>query len=229
IKREEAWRIMAQQVGHEFNNPLTTMKLNLQQFQRIYNDNPQSANERLMSTTTLLLEEIETLEKISSNFRDFAKMPPPSNEILQLNALVQSTFDFFKQSGEVEMSMQMSDEKLFVFADKDQLKRVLTNLIKNAVQAIPNYRNGVVKVSLYQDDFHAVIKITDNGIGIPFDKKDKIFEPHFTTKNTGTGIGLYMCKSMIELANGRIYFESEPDKFTNFYVSLPLINSTESL
>ena len=122
----------------------------------------------------------------------------------------------------IEIELDLPNEDLSIFADTDQITRVLNNLIKNAIQAIPDDQQGRISVGLHKSENSAVIVVSDNGIGIPDDRKDNIFSPYFTTKTSGSGIGLTMSKGIVESAKGKIYFKSEEGSGTHFYVELPL-------
>ena len=143
-----------------------------------------------------------------------------------LNELVESVYTLFSEEENIKIHLDITEEALIIFADREQMTRVLNNLIKNAIQAIPSDRPGRVQISLYKTAFYAVVKVSDNGVGIPEDRKDKIFTPYFTTKSSGSGIGLNMSKNIVESAKGQIYFESKEGIGTDFFVEIPL--STES-
>ena len=223
-EREVAWREMAKQVAHEIKNPLTPMKLSIQYMMHAYHQNPDNVQPLLERVSSTLIEQIEHLSQIASEFSSFAKMPNPENQKIQLNQLVGNVFDLFKESNEVLLTLDMLEEPVYIFADKNQLISVLNNLIKNAIQAIPEERTGLVSMYLSAEDDTAVIRVQDNGTGIPEEMKEKVFVPNFTTKNSGTGLGLAICKNIIEIAGGRIYFETEVGVGTTFFVRLPILN-----
>ena len=117
----------------------------------------------------------------------------------------------------------MCQEECTVFADKDQIIRVLNNVMKNAIQSIPDERDGSIQIQLIKESNMAKIAVKDNGIGIPENQFDEIFIPNFTTKSSGTGIGLAMSKNIVEMAKGTIYFDSKVDSGTTFYIELPIL------
>ncbi|MFK7946571.1 MAG: ATP-binding protein [Saprospiraceae bacterium] len=225
-EREGAWREMAKQVAHEIKNPLTPMKLQIQFLQRAYKSRPEDVGPLLKRTAYTLIEQIDGLTRIASDFSNFAKMPTANNEYLVLNNIVKSVFQLFSKEENIKLSLTLPREDCLIYADKDQTVRVLNNIIKNAIQAITfavDYdREGAVDILLQRIDDIALVSIKDNGTGISDDKKNKVFVPNFTTKNSGTGLGLAMSKNIVEAANGRIYFETKVNVGTTFYVELPI-------
>ena len=223
-EKEAAWREMAKQVAHEIKNPLTPMKLSIQYLLHAYRSNPENIAPLLKRVSGTLIEQIDNLAAIASEFSNFAKMPRAENQKLIVNDLVSSVFGLFKEGEELmDLELSLPQEQIFVFADKNHLISVLNNLIKNATQAIPDHRRGLIEVSLMELNDRAVIKVKDNGTGIPEDTRSKVFVPNFTTKNSGTGLGLAISKNIIESVDGKIYFETEIDKGTEFFVELPIV------
>ena len=226
-EREGAWREMAKQVAHEIKNPLTPMKLSIQYLQHAYQANPDDIEPLLKRVAATLIEQIDNLAAIASEFSNFAKMPRADNQKIELNYLVSSVFDLFRETENSDLSLELPDKLLCIYADRNHLMRVLNNLIKNATQAIPDDRRGKITVMLYTQDEIAIIEVKDNGTGIPQDKWDKVFVPNITTKNSGTGLGLAISKNIIESVDGRIYFETDLGIGTNFYVELPIVEIKE--
>lgn len=223
-EREGAWREMAQQVAHEIKNPLTPMKLNIQYLQQALNNNYPNVNELAKKVSESLIEQINNLSYIASEFSDFAKMPEARPEKFDLNELLRRTADLYKNQSEVTVSFKPFSTALQVYTDKSQLLRVFNNLLENAVQAIPVEREGRVEVSLSKEGDDALIAFADNGTGIEPEAVGRIFQPYFTTKTSGTGLGLAMTKKIIEFWKGTIRFETTPGKGTTFYITLPLAN-----
>lgn len=219
-QRESAWREMAKQIAHEIKNPLTPMKLNIQLLERVVNSDPERAQRMVDRVCKTLIEQIDSLAHIASEFSTFAKMPVANKEYLDVNALVRNAYNLFKEE-DVQLTLDMTDEPCVVYADKTQIMRVLNNLLKNAIQAIPDDKEGQVAVKLANIQQTVIIKVSDNGCGIPKEQAEDIFVPNFTTKSSGTGIGLAMSKTIVEMAKGQIYFVSEVDRGTDFYVELP--------
>ncbi|GDX51172.1 hypothetical protein LBMAG27_02190 [Bacteroidota bacterium] len=225
-ERESAWREMAQQVAHEIKNPLTPMKLSIQHLQRAYDNNDPRAPELAARVSKTLIEQIENLSKIATEFSSFAKMPQPENEKMHLLEVVYHSANLYKQNEEVNVTVQ-TEGKIndLVFGDKNQLLRVFNNLILNSIQAIPEDRNGEVLVKAINHENNIIVSVSDNGIGISEEKAKKVFVPNFTTKSSGMGLGLAITQNIIELAGGTIRFESVENSGTTFYVTLPVLNA----
>ncbi len=221
-EREMAWREMAKQVAHEIKNPLTPMKLRIQHFQRSFDPNADDADERISQFSDSLIEQIEALTNIANAFSNFAKMPKSQFERVDLVRIIRSVVDTFSAEENIRIVTELANEQTFVNADKELMLRVFNNLIKNAIQAIPKERAGLIRIILPHDNKFVSIQVQDNGSGISSDMKDKIFVPNFTTKSTGTGLGLAMVKQIIESHEGQITFESEPGN-TVFTIHLPKI------
>lgn len=227
-ERESAWREMAQQVAHEIKNPLTPMKLNVQYLQQAI-DKKQIDIEQLTKKVALsLVEQIDNLTNIASAFSDFAKMPPATPEIIPINQLLHNNFALYKHSNHASLQLHLTEEPILVYLDKDQLLRVLNNLIKNAFESIDHEVTPQVSLSLKLEDAAALITIQDNGVGISEAVQQKIFSPYFTTKSSGTGLGLAMTKKIVEFWNGRIWFETSSTTGTRFFITLPIYKSPSS-
>jgi signal transduction histidine kinase len=219
-ERESAWREMAKQVAHEIKNPLTPMKLSIQHLERSIADNPADLPERIKRTAKTLVEQIDTLTNIANEFSSFAKMPKANEQQLNLVEILETVIDLYREEQvEIVFNNQLEKEALLV-ADKDQLNRMFSNLIKNALQAIPENQLGRIDVSAICKKNYYTITITDNGSGIPVALQEKIFTPNFTTKTTGMGLGLAMVKNMVENLNGTIDFITS-DKGTSFKIEIP--------
>ena len=222
-ERESAWQEMARQVAHEINNPLTPMKLSIQYLQRIKEQNTENFDDYFLRVSKTLVEQIDALSLIASSFSDFAKMPMVNNELIDLEDKLKEVILLFENINNVEVSFNvLSEGAIRVVADKDQLGRAIINLVKNGIQAIPWDRKGILKVQLYREGKWACISITDNGVGIPVELHDKLFEPSFTTKSSGMGLGLAIAKKIIENSKGEIWFQSLRDIETTFYIKIPL-------
>ena len=220
-ERENAWKEMARQVAHEIKNPLTPMRLTIQSFERRFDPEDPNIKSKLGEYSDTLIQQIDTMSTIASAFSDFAKMPQRKDEILDLNNVVDSVIDIFPEQG---VAFSPSDHNIKINFDKVQLVRVVTNLVKNALQAIPSSRNPKILISTEIKEGKAVIKVEDNGAGIDADNKRRIFEPNFTTKSSGMGLGLAMVKRIIETYEGAINFESKKDVGTTFIVEIPVSN-----
>ncbi|MEP7263233.1 MAG: ATP-binding protein [Bacteroidota bacterium] len=220
-ERESAWREMAKQVAHEIKNPLTPMKLSVQHLQRAWRDgrNEPEMVDRIAET---LVEQIDTLSSIASAFSDFAKMPKAINQALDLNSILENVVHLYAENDNADVVYEKNPVLRYsVFGDKDQLIRIFSNLIKNAIQAIPDDKVGLVRVTVEAFVDHFVVAIADNGTGIPADQHHKIFVPNFTTKTAGTGLGLAMVKNLLEGMNGEVWFETREHSGTTFFVRIP--------
>ena len=221
-ERESAWREMAKQVAHEIKNPLTPMKLSVQHLKRIWKDDAPDGDQKMERLTQTIIEQIDTLSSIATEFSNFAKMPKANLERVDVQQTLLNIIDLFNDSNDIEILFHnQTIENRIVLADKEQLLRVFNNIMKNAIQSIPKERKGIIEIDLKLENDSYTISIKDNGGGIASDVLDKIFVPNFTTKTGGMGLGLAMVKSIVEEFNGKIWFETKSDEGTIFYVSLP--------
>jgi len=220
-EREGAWKEMARQVAHEIKNPLTPMKLNIQHLQRAWADKNERLEDTFKRVTTVLIEQIDSLSKLATEFSSFAQMPTDNAEEVDLTQVLLNTITLFEKSENISFQYSDSWPSYLVMADKEQLGRVFNNIIKNAVQAIPKDRDGLIQVMLSEMDGKVEVSITDNGKGIPKEIQPKIFVPNFSTKNSGMGLGLAITKKMVLAANGSISFTTQQDKGTTFSVVYP--------
>lgn len=218
-ERENAWREMAKQVAHEIKNPLTPMRLTVQSFQRKFNAEDPKIEEKLSEYSHTLIEQIDTMSTIASAFSNFAKMPAHKDEILNISEVVKVALEIF--TGE-NITFTEPSEVLNVNFDRTQLIRVITNLIKNSLQAISSERVTAIIVEISKQEDFAILKVLDNGSGIKIEDQLRIFEPNFTTKSSGMGLGLAMVKSIIETYNGTIDFTSQINEGTQFNIKIPL-------
>lgn len=220
-ERESAWREMAKQVAHEIKNPLTPMKLSVQQLQRAYTEQKPNWDKNIERVTQILIEQIDTLSDIASEFSSFAKMPKPENKLVKVASLLENVAELYKESEGVKLTFKsQAEENTYIFADENQVQRAFNNLVQNAIQAIPDDREGEININLEVENGYVLIRIEDNGIGIDESVKDKIFVPNFTTKTGGMGLGLAMVRNIIESAAGEIWFETEIGEGTTFFIRL---------
>ncbi|HMB63903.1 MAG TPA: HAMP domain-containing sensor histidine kinase [Eudoraea sp.] len=219
-EREQAWREMAKQVAHEIKNPLTPMRLSVQSFERKFNAKDPNVQTKVKEYSKTLIQQIDTMSSIASAFSSFAEMPAQQNETLNVVKIVKLALDIFNES----YIHFISDEKeIIAKLDRTQLIRVVTNLVKNAIQAVPEVVSPRILVSVASEGDFVKIAVADNGIGIADEFKDKVFEPKFTTKSSGMGLGLGMVKNIVETYKGSIVFTSQPGKGTVFTVRLPKV------
>jgi signal transduction histidine kinase len=222
-EREEAWREMAKQVAHEIKNPLTPMRLTVQSFQRKFDPNDVDVRQKMKDYSETLIQQIDTMSAVASAFSNFASMPAQQNETLNVVQVVELAMDIFNEEYIV---FESESPEIISKIDRTQLIRIITNLVKNAIQAIPeNQDEKSILVTVKKESNNVLITVADNGIGIQSQDIHRIFEPKFTTKSSGMGLGLGIIKNIIENYKGTITFESEFGKGTTFTVSLPIINS----
>jgi len=217
-EREQAWREMAKQVAHEIKNPLTPMRLTVQSFQRKFDPEDPNVRHKVEEYSNTLIHQIDTMSAIASAFSNFAKMPAQQNEILNVPKIVKLALDIFNENYIVFHSEK---EEILAKFDRTQLIRVVTNLVKNATQALIYEENPKILVEVLEDEEMVIIKVSDNGVGVAQEDKEKVFEPKFTTKSSGMGLGLAMVKNIVETYQGDISFISEKDKGTIFTVKFP--------
>lgn len=218
-EKESAWKEMAQQVAHEIKNPLTPMKLKIQHLQRVMS-NDTGTVESLQS----LLQQVDTLNDIATSFSSFAKMPIAIIEKVDLNTIIKDTVELYKDNSEVTIELNIPDDEVFVNTDNKMMGRIFTNLILNGIQSVPESRNAYVHIKMYvSHQNEAILAISDNGDGIPEEIQEKVFTPNFSTKFTGSGIGLTLAKRGVEQSKGRIWFETEKGRGTTFFIVLPAL------
>ncbi len=227
-ERESAWREMAKQIAHEIKNPLTPMKLSVQYLQKAWKDEIPDFDKRLEKFSNSLISQINNLSSIASEFSNFAKMPRARAEEVNIIAKLTDTINLFESTQNVKFDTDFHEiEELYVYADKEQLLIVFSNLIKNGIQAVPKERDALIKIRVEIIKEHVKISISDNGNGIPDDLKDKLFIPNFTTKSSGMGLGLSIVKNIVETADGEIWYETEMDIGTTFFVTFPVYKQSE--
>jgi signal transduction histidine kinase len=221
-ERETAWKSMARQVAHEINNPLTPMKLTIQQMQRTKQMKDASFDDYFAKSTDMLIEQIDNLSRIAGTFSNFARMPEANFEKVDIATKLLSVVQLFSTNNEdIQIIYKGLKSGVYVFADPEQLVQVFNNLLKNAIQSIPDTRKGKIQVFLNENTDKVVVEISDNGTGISSSIMDKLFTPNFTTKNTGMGLGLAIAKNIIEQSGGTITFLTKPNDGTTFIVTLP--------
>jgi signal transduction histidine kinase len=224
-EREGAWREMAKQVAHEIKNPLTPMKLSLQYLQRAIQNNSDNVKELSASVSKTLVEQIDHLSQIAGDFSQFANITNPKKIVFNISELLESLTRLHWNEDDPEINWKPLPQPVLINADRTHINRLFTNLIQNALQAIPEGREPLIEISETLKGNNIVISVKDNGIGI--DKNhSNIFAPNFTTKSSGTGLGLAMCKGIVEQNNGTIWFKTEKDVGTTFFVQLPIVESS---
>ena len=220
-ERESAWREMARQVAHEIKNPLTPMKLSVQHLRKTWDDKSDDFNIRLQHFTRIMTEQIDSLAAIATEFSDFAKMPLPISEELDLIEILNSVMSMYNGLENIQISLETNEKSAFIIGDRKQLARVFTNLLNNAIQAISATEKGRIRIGIQLKKNQYIIEIEDNGNGIPDELFDRIFQPNFTTKSGGAGLGLAIVRGIIRNMEGDVNFVSAKNK-TVFTVIIPI-------
>jgi len=223
-EREGAWREMAKQVAHEIKNPLTPMKLSIQYLQRAMEENSSHAVELSKKLASTLIEQIDQLSKIASDFSQFANIENSKPELFNINTLIYNLVNLYKADAGIRINYTSDTNNTEAYLDKMQINRLFTNLIKNAIEAYDETETPDIDIRLFTQRRDVIIAVKDSGSGIDEALRSKIFNPNFTTKSSGTGLGLAICKAIVEHAGGKIWFTTSTEG-TSFYVKLPLANS----
>jgi signal transduction histidine kinase len=220
-ERESAWREMAKQVAHEIKNPLTPLKLGLQLLEKSWKDKDPKFDQKFERFSKSFVEQIESLSSIASEFSSFAKMPDTHMERLNIFDMLNQAVTIFTHMENIRIIYHPPEQPFFINADRDQLLRCFNNLLKNAIEARPVEKIGVIDIGYLITSKNILVSLKDNGNGIPELLREKIFEPNFTTKSSGTGLGLAFVKNSIENAGGKVWFETAMGIGTTFYLSFP--------
>ncbi|MCW3160304.1 sensor histidine kinase [Chryseobacterium oryctis] len=215
---EEAWREMAKQVAHEVKNPLTPMKLTIQNFERKFDPEDPNIRERVKQMSKTMVDQIDLIATVASAFSEFAKLPEKNNEVINLNKEVEDILRVFNNES---IFMHSNKNNIMINMDRIYLSRIITNLVTNAKQAESDDRKLIINVDVEQHHRRVIISVQDNGIGIPENMYERIFEPNFTSKSSGMGLGLSMVRKMIEDYKGEITVKSEVGKGSVFTITLP--------
>ena len=219
--KEQAWRQMAKQVAHEIKNPLTPMKLSVQSFERNFDEKEDKNEEKVQEFTQTIIQQIDTMSSIASAFSNFSEMPIQQGEKTNIVKAIKLALEIFKDEN---ITFKSDFDKIIINIDKPQIVRIMTNLIKNSIQACQNVSSPKISVTLKQKENVVEIRVKDNGQGIPKEIRPNIFEPNFTTKSSGMGLGLGMVKNLVNSYDGKIDFETKIQKGTTFKITFPLSN-----
>jgi two-component system nitrogen regulation sensor histidine kinase NtrY len=220
-QRNQAWTEMARQVAHEIKNPLTPMKLSLQHLARAADAEPEKQRAMLQKVTQTLLTQIESLTAIANSFKDYARMPAYNPQPVLLGKLLSEVHGLYEGTEQVDIRLRLPAQEVYILGDANQLNRVLVNLVRNALQAIDR-PDGWLEIRLYTEAGLAIVEVADNGSGIPEEIRARIFEPNFSTKSSGMGLGLALARRMVESMGGQIDFSSETGAGTTFVLRFPL-------
>ncbi len=222
-EREIAWREMAKQVAHEIKNPLTPMKLHVQYLQRVKDEGMHISDAQFEKVTKTLIEQIDNLSDIATEFSNFAKIPRAKNEVIDLVEKLKTVEELFKANPKNKISLRLKGiSQLPVFADREQISSAFVNLIKNGIQSVPDDRKGNIIISLEKQNDRAIVSVSDNGTGIREELRNRMFEPNFTTKTSGMGLGLSIVKNVIDNLGGRIWYETRMEVGTTFFIEIPI-------
>lgn len=223
-EKELIWQEVAKQVAHEIRTPLSSMKLNIQHLQRIANREGKVELSKMDKIGKALVQQIDNLANIATVFSHYAELPKPYFELVCLNDICKNAFTTFAEHEHCSFNIDIPNSPIYAHVDRHYLMRILNNLLKNAVQAIPMDRSGEIRLQLTDipEKDTVQIRVFDNGRGISIDERDHIFEPHFTTKKSGTGLGLALTKNFVARMNGNIHFQTSINEGTVFIVELPI-------
>ena len=205
-------------MAHVIKNPLTPMRLSVQSFQRRFSDDDPNNAKKIDEFSQILLEQIDTMSDVANAFSDFATLPKPKLVKSDLVEITRRSLEIFE--GDF-IKFKTSDEEIRLRLDRTQWIRVTTNIIQNALQAVRQGQLPKIKVTIKKGDKTVKISFADNGIGIPKAIQSKVFEPKFTTKTKGMGLGLGIVKNIIDSHNGQIEYTTS-EKGTTFVITLKL-------
>jgi two-component system, NtrC family, nitrogen regulation sensor histidine kinase NtrY len=208
-EREGAWRMMAMQVAHEIKNPLTPIKLGTQQLQRAWNDDKTDFDVRLKRHCEVVIQQIDVLTEIAQDFSSLAAIGLDKLEPVDVcEVLMESASLYRAANSSIEWELNGFDGKHEIPATRSHLLRVFNNLILNAVEAVRNVQSPRIVLTVINRGSSLQINVNDNGPGIPAEQREKVFEPRFTTKGSGTGLGLTIARSIVDQLNGRLEVDS---------------------
>ena len=222
-----AWKEIAQRLAHEIKNPLTPIKLSAQRIEKKYNENSKKFNEILNNSVNAIVTEVDNLNKLLDEFREFTKLPDPFPENVNLRELIDEVLSIYKNiAANIDFEYKYHSEVIMINVDKNQIKQVFANLLKNSIHAIED--KGKIIISTNVIDKGGLkflrIQISDTGCGMDDETQQKLFDPYFTTKKDGSGLGLAIVERIIFDHNGSIWFETKKGSGTSFFIDLPFQN-----
>ena len=223
-EREMAWREMAQQIAHEIKNPLTPMKLSIQHLLRSYDPKNKEGEQQLNRVLDSIIEQIDGLTRMANEFSNFAKMPEPILQLENMVDIVEKVCSLYENEEQIKLEFHPESRSIMVHVDRNLWIQVLVNLLQNAQQALVGIPNGEIHIQLTTENHFCLIQVSDNGCGISSEEAERIFTPHFTTKSSGSGIGLSLVKQIVEKHGGIISFESQENIGTTFRLALPTVD-----
>jgi nitrogen fixation/metabolism regulation signal transduction histidine kinase len=223
-EREGAWREMAQQIAHDIKNPLTPMRLRVQHLARQYDQNsPQEFKAHLQSFIQTMTDQVDSLANIATAFAQFAKTEKNQFTPVDLVQKIKSICNLFL-SDQCQISIVAQFPQHVVLSDPIDLERIFTNLITNSIQAQMPEKKCCIEIQVRNFQQHVFIVLKDNGVGISDDIKVKLFQPRFTTKSNGTGLGLATVKTLVEWSGGKIKCKSKTQEGTRMIIQYPLLS-----
>ena len=199
------------------------MKLTIQHLQKGLKEKREGIEMQTEKGLQSLLNQVDILSEIASSFAVFAKLPIPKYEKFELCLLLRNTVNLYNNTHDVNVDIKTDDGKFYVMGDEQLMGSIFTNLIINSIQSLPHNKKAKVEINLSRIEAVVLIEIKDNGDGIPEHIADKIFLPNFSTKDTGSGIGLAVAKRGVEHAGGKIWFKTVVNEGTSFFIELPLV------
>ncbi len=221
MSKKAAWAEMARKIAHEIKNPLTPIQLSAEHLLRVYEDKKKNFDKTLKESAFYIIREVENLRKIAQDFLEISKETALQKEPFDLKALLQETVLPYKKmlAERIKLNEKYEGRDFYFVGDKSKLKIALRNILINAIEAIHN--EGEIKIRLAKDENGFAITITDTGAGMKKEILEKIFEPYFSTKDVGTGLGLPIAKKIIEDHGGSIQASSKENKGTQIRIHLP--------
>ncbi|MFQ5866070.1 MAG: ATP-binding protein, partial [bacterium] len=214
LEKMAVWREIARILAHEIKNPLTPIQLTVQQMKDKYQGQDPKYRRLLEECTEIISDEIESLRTLVREFSEFARMPKLNLAPGNLNELVEEVSKLHKNC---DLHLELDPSLPEINFDYEKMRQVLINLIGNSLDSIKSKGQGNIHIKTYQQEKAFVLQVTDTGTGIPTDLKERIFEPYFSTKKSGVGLGLAVVKRIVEEHGGKIYLESTEGEGTTFY------------
>jgi nitrogen fixation/metabolism regulation signal transduction histidine kinase len=218
-QRDLAWKEMARQVAHEIRNPLTPMKLAAQHLQRAWRDGAENIGGIIERLTATIIDQVDTLSRISDEFARFARMPRRTVEAVDIAVVLEESVRLFRHHEHATITLRVEAALPSVDADREELGRAVTNILRNAVQALRE--RGTIHIEAAATSGTVAVRITDDGVGIPEELLGRIFEPNFSTRTEGMGLGLAIVRTIVRDTGGDVTIESAPGKGTVVTLLLP--------
>jgi two-component system nitrogen regulation sensor histidine kinase NtrY len=221
MSKKVAWAEMARKIAHEIKNPLTPIQLSAEHLLRVYKDKKKNFEQALQESASYIIKEVDNLRKIAQEFLETSKEAALRKEPFDMKELIQETLDPYKKmiSERIKIKENYLGRDFQFLGDRSKIMIALRNLFINAIEAIPD--KGVIEISAREDKDRIKLEVRDTGIGIGKGMLERIFEPDFSTKDVGTGLGLPICKKIVEDHGGSILVSSQEKKGTQILITLP--------